>query len=47
MMRSTKIETLLSIWIKGIGLDHRDALETHSKFFEEIVYVIREDLNKI
>jgi hypothetical protein len=30
LFRSTQIETLLAIWLKGIGIEHKDASETHT-----------------
>eukprot|EP00347_Sterkiella_histriomuscorum_P023855 403333152 len=42
--KSTQLETLLQIWICGIGIEHRDALLTHTEFIIVLISMLSKSM---
>jgi len=47
LFRSQNLEILLTLWMRGIGLEHKEAVSTHSSFFIELVKSLKRDLSKV
>ena len=44
---SQHLETLIALWITGIGIEQEDAVNTHTEFFISLVRNIKKDLEPI
>jgi transportin-3 len=37
LYRSNSLEALLRLWMRGIGIEHREAVKTHSEFINRLI----------
>lgn len=37
----------MKLWLRGIGIEHRDASATHSDFFINLIATLRKDTSQI
>ncbi|CDW74356.1 arm repeat-containing protein [Stylonychia lemnae] len=47
IFRSTHLDSLISIWISGIGIEHKDAIETHTEFIIVLLQTLHKDLTQV
>ena len=47
LFRSQHLTALIKLWSVGIGVEQRDAVETHSEFFNTLVKIISKDTQTI
>lgn len=45
--KNQHLETLLTLWTRGIGLDKKEPVKTHSGFFISLISTLKEDVQKI
>jgi hypothetical protein len=44
LFSSSELETLLDLWKRGIGVEHKEAAKTHSGFFQELIITLSKDV---
>lgn len=44
VFRSDQLETVISIWIKGIGIEHKEAITTHTEFITYLIATLQKDV---
>ena len=45
VFKSNQLETLIQIWIHGIGIEHKDALTTHTEFIISLLQILSKDMS--
>jgi len=47
LFRSTHLESFIAIWVSGIGIEHKDAIETHTEFIIVLLQTLKKDISTI
>jgi hypothetical protein len=47
LFQSTHLETLIEVWIHGIGIQHKEALITHTEFIIQLMSTLQKDVSKL
>jgi len=44
IFKSSKLELLVSLWQRGIGIEFKRAAKTHSSFIEDLIGQLKKDV---
>ena len=44
---SSHLDQVLKVWICGIGLEHRDAIKTHTEFMIALINILKKELKEV